>query len=224
MRKPGPHALELTLSTRIAFGLITSCYMATGVYVLAVCIYFAQTSSTSRRAVIITPNILATLITAGSYTVTTALIGIYGSLSPISRKPHLIAYAFSIILNMFVSTCIGMWMWVRTLDVHSMYAYNWRHVWPNGVRRGFQDTNICCGYLSPLDSPVQGSHSCLNKDVYGCMVFVQTYAQGYLSYVYTWLFVFVVVDVVALLGVLVVLVVRNDEERLRWSRANAIFR
>ncbi|KAJ2357567.1 hypothetical protein GGF43_001381 [Coemansia sp. RSA 2618] len=218
--------LTLKRSVRISFWLITTCYMATGVAALAAAGYFKSSDDASRHTVIVTDNVLNALLAAGAYTVASALIGIFGSLSPLTRKSWIIAYTWLLVLTMLVETGIGMWMWTRTLDAHGMYGYNWRHLWPDSVRRIFQDKNGCCGYLSPLDSPVLGSRACENAvpRAFGCMVAVQSYAQSYLTYIYTWLFGFVFIDVVALLAAMVLLTIRNDEERLRWSRANAIFR
>ncbi|KAJ2844218.1 hypothetical protein IWW36_005270 [Coemansia brasiliensis] len=185
--------------------------------------YFKATNKTSRRTVIISNSIESALLAVGAFIFASAVVGITGALSPLSRKKWLLVYVWLIVLATLLETGIGIWMWSRTLDVNGIYSYNWRHVWPDDVKQMFQDQGHCCGYLSPLDSPVSGSPSC-NSKAFGCMVSVQKYTQGYLTYIYTCLFAFVFVDVAALLSALVLLTIRNDEERLRWSRANAIFK
>ncbi|KAJ2366524.1 hypothetical protein H4S01_002661 [Coemansia sp. RSA 2610] len=217
--------LVLKLSVRISFAVATACYLATGAMALAVAGYFKGSKDSSRRTVIVTNNVLNTLLATGAYIVASALAGVFGSLAPLTRKRWLIAYTAMLIVAVLVETCIGIWLWSRTLDAHDLYAHNWRNLWPNEVKRIYQDKSGCCGYLNPHDSPAPGSPACdASTTTFGCMISVQEYAQNYLTYVYTWLFIFVVVDVAALLAVMVLLAIRNDEERLRWSRANSIFR
>ncbi|KAJ2713541.1 hypothetical protein H4R19_002196 [Coemansia spiralis] len=212
-------------SVCITFGLATACYTATGVATVAVSAYFIHTDDTSRRAVILTPNVLRSLLAAGLYIVLGATAGIVGALAPLQRKRWLTAYVGLVVGAILIDTGIGIWMWSRTLDIDGLYAHNWRHLWSEAVRRSFQDTGHCCGYLNPHDSPAAGSPSCADPaTAYGCLVSVHQYTHNRLAYIYSWLFGFVFVSVVALLSALVLLVVRNDAERLRWSRANAIFR
>ncbi|KAJ2001314.1 hypothetical protein GGI04_003788 [Coemansia thaxteri] len=126
---------------------------------------------------------------------------------------------------MLVETVVGIWLWFRTLDIDDLYGHNWRHLWSDSLKATFQDRAQCCGYLGPLDSPVLASPSCQNMaQAFGCMTSVQKYAQDYLGYIYTSVFGFVFVSLGAMLSGMVLLVVRNDEERWRWTRANAIFR
>ncbi|KAJ2608563.1 hypothetical protein H4S08_004404 [Coemansia sp. RSA 1365] len=152
-------------------------------------------------------------------------IGLHREYSPLTRKNWLISYIVFIVGAVLVETGIGIWMWSRTLDIDDLYGHNWRYLWTDDIKRSFQDKGNCCGYLNSQDSPAPGSDSCTNTAIpYGCMVSVQQYTHGYLTYIYSWLFGFVFVAIVALLAAMVLMVVRNDEERLRWSRANVIFR
>ncbi|KAI9474979.1 Tetraspanin family-domain-containing protein [Coemansia mojavensis] len=211
--------LTLNRSVRICFGLITTLYMLSGAAELTAGGYFKATNKTSRRSVIISSSIENALLSVGSLVFASAVVGVIGALSPLSRKKWLLAYVWLIVLATLFETGIGIWMWTRTLDVNGIYSYNWRNVWPGVIKQMFQDHGHCCGYLNPLDSPADSCNS-----AFGCVVSVQKYTQGYLTYTYTCLFAFVFVDVAALLSALVLLTIRNDEERLRWSRANAIFR
>ncbi|KAJ1729122.1 hypothetical protein LPJ61_003679 [Coemansia biformis] len=216
---------QVKRSVRIGFGLVSACYTASGVATVAVSAYFIRTSDTSRRSVILTPNVLYSLLAAGIYIIASATVGVMGALAPLRRKSWLTAYVWLVVGAILINTGIGIWMWARTLDIGDLYAHNWRHLWPEPVRRSFQDQGSCCGYLNPRDRPASGSPSCANAATrYGCMMSVHQYTHNNLAYIYSWLFGFVFVAVVALLSALVMLVVRNDAERLRWSRANAIFR
>ncbi|KAJ2157130.1 hypothetical protein GGF46_004720 [Coemansia sp. RSA 552] len=216
---------QLRRGVMVGFWMLAACYLATGLTSLGAGIYYRTSGDTSRRTVVVTDNVAGSFVAAGVYIVASAAAGIFGSLSLLNRKLWLTGHICSIILAMLVETSIGMWMWYRTLDVDEIYGRNWRTLWPKGVRRQFQEKGGCCGYLNPHDSPVLGTGGCkAPAAAFGCMVSVQEYAQGYLTYVYTWLFVFVLVAVTALLSAMVLMAMRNDEERLRWSRANAIFR
>ncbi|KAJ2792509.1 hypothetical protein H4R21_006159, partial [Coemansia helicoidea] len=212
-------------SVCLSFGFITACYAATGIGAVAASAYFIRTNDMSRRAVLLTPNLLRTLVVAGAYVILSALAGAIGALAPLQRKRWLVAYVWLVVVAILVQAGIGIWMWSRTLDIDDLYAHNWRHLWPEAVRRSFQDQGMCCGYLNPHDSPAAGSPSCANPaTAYGCIVSVHLYTHSRLAYIYSWVFGFVFVGVVALLSALVLVVVRNDAKRLQWSRANAIFR
>ncbi|KAI9505262.1 Tetraspanin family-domain-containing protein [Coemansia spiralis] len=218
--------MRLKLSVKIGFGLVTACYMATGIAALAVAGYFISAKSSPKREIIVTKNVLKSLFAAGAYIIAVSLVGIVGAMSPLSRKRWLLAYNWLLSTTILLETGVGLWMWARTLDINGLYAFNWRNLWSSDVKQSFQDAYQCCGYLSSKDSPVLSSASCKNPDAssYGCMVFVHDYARGSLSYIYTCVFAFVLVDVVAMLAGLIVLTIRNDEERWRWSRANSIFK
>ncbi|KAJ2789434.1 hypothetical protein H4R20_007183, partial [Coemansia guatemalensis] len=184
-------SLKLKYSVRIGFGLVTACYMLTGISALAAGGYFMATNDTSRRSAMLTTNVLRSLLAAGIYIVISALVGVYGSLAPLTRKSWLIAYIVLIVGAVLIETGIGIWMWSRTLDIDDLYGYNWRHLWSDEIKRSFQDKANCCGYLNMHDSPAPGSASCTDTVMpYGCMVSVQQYTHGYLTYIYSWLFGF----------------------------------
>ncbi|KAJ2597283.1 hypothetical protein GGF39_003118 [Coemansia sp. RSA 1721] len=216
--------MKLGLGMRITLGIVTGFYMATGIAAMAVSGYFLQTKGTSRQTIIVTDNVLRSLMAAGVYLVLNNIVGIVAILSPLKRKRWIVAYIWLVVIAMLVETGVGIWMWVRTLDINDLYGHNWRSLWSDDIKGIFQDSGSCCGYLGPTDSPVAGFGSCGSIDAYGCMVAVQTYARDYLAYIYTCLFSFVFIDVCALLSGMVLLVMRNDEERWRWSRANAILK
>ncbi|KAJ1934367.1 hypothetical protein EC988_008835, partial [Linderina pennispora] len=183
---------------------MTTMYILTGAAAIVVPVYFSRTATESRRVVIVTDNVLRSLYAVGAYIIISALAGIVGSLAPLRRKRFLQFYNWTIVLLILAEVSVGLWVWYRTLDANDMYAYNWRMLWPDSVKQVFQDNGSCCGYLGPQDSPVLASKSC-DENSYGCMRVVQSYAQDYLSYVYTCLFSFVIIDMGAMLSGMVVL-------------------
>ncbi|KAJ2031926.1 hypothetical protein IW146_000997 [Coemansia sp. RSA 922] len=218
--------MEVKLSIRISFGVLLALYLGTGIAAISVGGYFIHTEENSRRSIIVTKNVIALLFVAGAYIILNALVGIIAGLSPLSRKRWLQAYVWLIVIIMFVETGVGIWLWLRTLDIDDLYGHNWRHLWSDSFKRTFQDSAQCCGYLGPLDGPVMASPSCqLPSDrAFGCMTSVQKYAQSYLTYIYTGVFVLVFLSLGAMISGMILMIVRNDEERWRWTRANAIFR
>ncbi|KAJ2718736.1 hypothetical protein GGI07_005620 [Coemansia sp. Benny D115] len=198
--------------------------MATGIAALFVGAYYLRTDTSPRRTVILTDNILKCLMVAGVYVILNSLIGLTGSLAPLTRKAWLTCYVWLIAIAILVETGVGIWLWTRALDIHDLYGYNWRNLWTDEIKQVFQDEGKCCGYLGPSDHAMSGSGTCGQQAAFGCMLSVQHYAQDYLAYVYTCVFSFVFIDVATILSGMVLLVMRNDEERWRWSRANAIFR
>ncbi|KAJ2741957.1 hypothetical protein GGI20_004824 [Coemansia sp. BCRC 34301] len=217
--------MSVSLSIQISFGVLLALYLGTGIAALAVGAYFIHTEENSRRSIVVTKNVIALLFVAGAYIVVNAIVGIVAGLSPLSRKRWLQAYVWLIVVTMAVETAAGIWLWLRTLDINDLYGHNWRHLWSDSFKRTFQDSAQCCGYLGPLDGPVMSSPSCQMSDhAYGCMTSVQKYAQSYLTYIYTGVFLFVFLSLGAMISGMVLIVVRNDEERWRWTRANAIFR
>ncbi|KAJ1951108.1 hypothetical protein FBU59_000355 [Linderina macrospora] len=207
--------MQIQRGVKWAFAIMTTLYLLTGAAAIVVPVYFSRTATESRRVVIVTDNVLRSLYAVGAYIIISALSGIVGALAPLRRKRFLQFYTWTIVLLILAEVSVGLWVWYRTLDANDMYAYNWRMLWPDSVKQVFQDNGSCCG-------PVLASKSCEQLS-YGCMRVVQAYAQGYLSYVYTCLFSFVIVDVGAMLAGMVVLVMRNDEERWRWSRSKFVF-
>lgn len=218
--------MEVKLSIRISFGTLLALYLGTGIAALSVGGYFIHTEENSQRSIVVTKNVIALLFVAGAYIILNAIVGIIAGLSPLSRKRWLQAYVWLIVITMFVETAAGIWLWLRTLDIDDLYGHNWRHLWSDSFKRTFQDSAQCCGYLGPLDGPVMASSSCqLPSDrAYGCMKSVQKYAQSYLTYIYSGVFVFVFLSLGAMISGMILMIVRNDEERWRWTRANAIFR
>ncbi|KAJ2843310.1 hypothetical protein J3B02_005302 [Coemansia erecta] len=216
--------MRLSLGMKITLGTVTALYLATGIAALAVSGYFLQTKGASRQKIIVTDNVLQSLLAAGIYLILNNLVGIVAIVSPLKRKRWIVAYIWLVIIAMLVQTSVGIWMWVRTLDINDLYGYNWRNLWSDDIKSAFQDHGSCCGYLGPADRPVAGTGSCGSVDAFGCMISVQAYAQDYLAYIYTCLFGFVFIDVCALLSGMVLLLMRNDEERWRWSRANTILK
>ncbi|KAJ2364802.1 hypothetical protein IW150_006387 [Coemansia sp. RSA 2607] len=216
--------MKLKLSIKLSFGIFTGIYMATGISALVVGGYFLGTKKYTRQTIIVTDNVLRSLLAAGVYIILNAFVGIAGALSPLKRKNMIVAFIWLVFIAILVETGVGIWLWIRTLDINDLYGHNWRNLWSDSIKREFQDQGTCCGYLGPNDSPISDSEYCKNPNAYGCMIAVQQYAQNYLGYIYTCLFSFVFIDIAALLSGMVLLVIRNDEERWRWSRANAIFK
>ncbi|KAJ1888325.1 hypothetical protein LPJ66_008638 [Kickxella alabastrina] len=217
--------MRIKTSVKAVFGFLLALYTATGIAALAVSGYFLNNKNSSRRTIIITDNVLHSVMAAGIYVGVNVVVGIIGSLSPLTRKRWLSAYVWLAAIAILVETGMGIWLWSRTLNIDDLHGYNWRNLWSDDIKLIFQNEGKCCGYLSPLDSPVLNSATCENiQDAYGCMTAVNNYAHNYLTYVYTCMFCFVFVDVSAMLSGMVLLVIRNDEERWRWSRTNAIFK
>ncbi|KAJ2523646.1 hypothetical protein GGI11_001359 [Coemansia sp. RSA 2049] len=218
--------LQLKRGVQFGYGVVTACYMATGITALAVAGYFLSEHSSPKRETIVTTNVIKSLFVAGSFIILVSFVGIIGVLAPLKRKKWLVAYICLQVLTIIVETGVGIWLWSRTLDINDLYGFNWRSLWSDEMKMSYQDDYKCCGYLNPHDSPVLSSDSCRNADAssFGCTLFVHNFALDSLSYIYTYVFSFVFVDVVAMLSGMVVLTIRNDEERLRWSRANSIFK
>ncbi|KAI8323893.1 hypothetical protein GQ54DRAFT_88376 [Martensiomyces pterosporus] len=214
--------MDVKTSVKVTFLVLTGVYMATGVAALVTGGYFTKTSGESRRVVIMTDNVLRWLFAAGCYIIINASIGFIGSLAPLRRKRWLQIHIWLTFLAVLVESSVGIWLWTRTLDINGFYAYNWRNLWADSVKQIFQDSSNCCGYMGPGDSPVMASASCQNlATAYGCKPEVQKYAQSYLAYVYSCLFSFVILDIAAMLAAMVLLVLRNDEERWRCSTLNS---
>ncbi|KAJ2490621.1 hypothetical protein IWW37_002995 [Coemansia sp. RSA 2050] len=218
--------MTVKLSIRMSFGALLALYLGTGIAALSAGGYFIHTEENSRRSIIVTKNVVVLLFVAGAYIILNAIVGVIAGLSPLSRKRWLQAYIWLTGITIIVETVAGIWLWLRTLNIGDLYGHNWRHLWSDNFKRSFQDSGQCCGYLGPLDGPVMSSPSCqLQADhVFGCMASVQKYAQGYLTYIYSGVFVFVFLSLGAMVSGMVLLIIRNDEERWRWTRANAIFR
>ncbi|KAJ2842494.1 hypothetical protein GGI22_007535, partial [Coemansia erecta] len=218
--------MRLNSSVQFGFGLLTACYMATGITALAVAGYIVGEDDSPKRETIVTTNIIKSLFVAGVFIIITSLVGITGALSPLSRKRWLLAYIWLLAMTILFETGVGIWLWSRTLDIGDLYGSNWRSLWSEAMKRSYQDDYQCCGYLNPHDSPVLSSDSCqnVNESSFGCTHFVHEFALDSLGHIYTCVFSFVLVDVLAMMSGLVVLIIRNDEERWRWSRANSIFK
>ncbi|KAJ2558111.1 hypothetical protein EV175_000956 [Coemansia sp. RSA 1933] len=218
--------MRLKSSVQFGFGLVTACFMATGIAALSVAGYFVSEDSSPKRETIVTTNVIKSLFVAGVFIILVSFVGITGALSPLSRKRWLLAYIWLLVVTILFETGVGIWLWSRTLDIDDLYGLNWRSLWSDAMKKSYQDDYQCCGYLNPHDSPVLSSDSCqnANESSFGCTHFVHQYALDSLGYIYTFVFSFVLVDVFAMLSGLVVLIIRNDEERLRWSRANNIFK
>ncbi|KAJ1903992.1 hypothetical protein LPJ81_002756 [Coemansia sp. IMI 209127] len=218
--------MRLKSSVQFGFGLLAACYMATGIAALAVAGYIVSENASPKRETIVTTNIVKSLFVAGVFIIIVSLVGITGALSPLSRKRWLLAYIWLLAMTILFETGVGIWLWSRTLDIGDLYGSNWRSLWSDAMKRSYQDDYQCCGYLNPHDSPVLSSDSCqnVNESSFGCTHFVHEFALDSLGHIYTCVFSFVLVDFLAMMSGLVVLIVRNDEERWRWSRANSIFK
>ncbi|KAF9162602.1 phospholipid scramblase 1 [Mortierella sp. AD011] len=154
----------------------------------------------------------------GGVVVGTAVFGLVGGAAPIKLKVILTSFVFMLIGAMLAELGLGGVIWFKTLRMRSLYQSQWP-TWPDTLKIAFQDmTSLtgygqCCGYTQFTDVVLSGACADPNQQFDGCEEKVSAFADGYLRKLFTSLFGFTIVNVFLFVSAIILILIRNDEER-----------
>jgi hypothetical protein len=217
--------MAIEKSVRMMFLGMNSIYLIGGITCVIVGSYFHTNPYARRNAVVTTDDILS-LICIGAIVVFNGLAGMFGFLNPITRRPILVAFCFVVLGIVVAQIVMGLVIWYKTLTMYDGFAVHWRG-WDEELRLAFQTLdpdNPCCGFTGPTDFPATSNICNANTPptVPGCQATVYSYAAGYLSNIYTWIFIFVFVGLFDFLTAVMVLQAATDEERYQKISQKAV--
>ncbi|ORY03443.1 hypothetical protein K493DRAFT_276545 [Basidiobolus meristosporus CBS 931.73] len=152
-------------------------------------------------------------LTIGVLAILSSFTGFRGFTHPIRNKKWLMLYGWLVVGILVIELALGAVIWFRSLGIRDDFSAKWRS-WDPALRGLFQETDGCCGYYHSRDFPAD-TLSCRNpdRDWPGCVDMIYIYSDNYLRNIYTVLFGFVVVDLCAFFGLVVLVQARNNQER-----------
>ncbi|RKP25093.1 hypothetical protein SYNPS1DRAFT_29162 [Syncephalis pseudoplumigaleata] len=189
--------------------------------------YFENNQHARRNAVVSMDNIRS-LISIGALVLFSSLVGFFGFVKPIVRKPILISFGLSVVGIVIVLVIMGIHVWYTTLTMYDDFAYKWRG-WDPSLRNGFQTFtpgSPCCGYANPHDFPAANDFCgpSTPMSVPGCRDTIYSYASSYLTNIYTCVFLFVFIGILDFLTVIMVIQAASEEERYERMSQKRLYR
>lgn len=125
-------------------------------------------------------------------------------------------YNLFLIITVILTLALGAFVWFGALDIRNGYGKRWLQ-WDSKIKALFQKEENCCGYISSTDQPII-TNTCpleiINSGVLpGCADNIYAFVNDYLKNIYSCLFLFAAVDVIALLASLVLNQALIDQAR-----------
>ncbi|KAK9765231.1 hypothetical protein K7432_006609 [Basidiobolus ranarum] len=204
--------MKISFSIKISFFILTLVFMASGLVAISVGAYFWATPY-ARRRVVVTEDILIAGLAMGMAAIFSSFVGFHGFRYPVRNKKSLVLYGWLVVLVLVTELALGAVIWFRSLSIRDSFSDKWRS-WDPALRGLFQETDGCCGYYDNTDFPAD-SISCRyqNYGWPGCVDMIYIYSDNYLRNIYTVLFGFVVVDIFAFFGSVILIQASNNQER-----------
>ncbi|KAI9598899.1 Tetraspanin/Peripherin [Syncephalis fuscata] len=208
--------MAIQKSVRVMFLVMNSIFFAAGIASVAIGAFFQNNHHARRNAVVSEDNILS-LISIGAIVLFSSVVGFFGFVQPIPRKPILISFSISVVGIVIVLVVMGIHVWYTTLTMYDDFAFHWRK-WSVSLRDNFQTFtpgSPCCGYSNPHDFPAPSDFcgATTPMSVPGCRDTIYAYASSYLTNIYTCTFLFVFIGILDFLTTIMVIQSANEEER-----------
>ncbi|KAK9765783.1 hypothetical protein K7432_005621 [Basidiobolus ranarum] len=212
-----PPVSLITFNMKLTLFVSIVLFIATGGVLGGFGYYFFITPF-KRRAIVISTEMIFASLALGGFIVLTSLIGLLGFLSPLRRKGVLTCFIWLIAIVFLAQVGLGGLVWFNSLTIRGSYSDKWRE-WDPSLRAVFQETDQCCGYYQETDFPaISPLCQVQPTNLPGCVDAIHIFTENYLQRIYTLLFSFTAIDVMAILATLVVIQASRDQKRSEVSK------
>jgi len=214
----------VTRSLRRTLAGIIFVYTIAAIIAVSVSVYFLSTPN-KRRQVIVGQEQVHVALSIGVLMMISSCIFIIGITSQKAGGLSLKIFNLLNLCIMIMTLCLGAYAWFQSLNIQGSYKDRWM-TWPESARVLFQDEGSCCGYENVTDYPALTGY-CTKESIsqtliQGCAKSMYNFVIGYLSNIYTALFLFTCVNFVSLMGSLVLLRAQEDQRRYEKSMRKMI--
>jgi len=205
---------------RIAYAVTTILYLISGALAIAANSLLTQMCTNDNiLKLLFGPTLLQLILAAGIVVIISTVFGVASTIHTVKRRKTLYAYGITIMIAALLEMISGAILWFQSLQMRALFDSRWQIMFSSADIAKYQDDHKCCGFLDPRDRavdsafcPAQNAASSLNV---GCKESISKAGTGSLEFVYTILFGFVIVDVLAFLSCIILGQMRKDEERFR---------
>ncbi|PVU88136.1 hypothetical protein BB561_006011 [Smittium simulii] len=163
---------------------------------------------------------------AGISSLITVMVGFIGFLKPHKRSRMFRMYQIGVAIVFILELSLAISIWSKSLKIAKNYNHIWRTTMDNFSRSTFQSIGKCCGFLHSSDFPSYITPECSgpkSESYMGCVGPLQKYVSKYLSKHYNASFMFIFIDIYALLVGIVLKFTLDVHERTLYNRSNKIF-
>ncbi|CAG8690659.1 17618_t:CDS:2 [Cetraspora pellucida] len=196
-----------------SFAFLEILYFATGVLMISLGIVWFMSLGQNLRSIVMTSGLIIGGISVGAFTVVSFLVAVVGFSNPLRHKNWLIVHVIMIVLTSLALLALGGDIWFRTLNERQQFGNEWLR-WDESMKIMFEDQLQCCGYQNSTDNPA--SSRCtqdVDPSIPGCIGPITSRADRLSRQLFTTLFGFITVDILAFFATIILIQARNVEER-----------
>ncbi|KAL1917436.1 uncharacterized protein VTP21DRAFT_3829 [Calcarisporiella thermophila] len=198
---------------RLVQHLITLAFLAKGIILLTFpTVWYFQDEFI--RDLVMSRHLELVGMIAGGMSLFVGVLSLVGGLPMVRQKNYLIIANWILLVIFMIELVIASIPWFDSLQLFESLPNSWAKL-STATRANFQNRNRCCGFMNPRDNAVP-SDICTPLSVFpGCGKMIIDRGTNFLTVVYTTLFGFDTLDVIAFLANVILLKEMDEEERNR---------
>jgi hypothetical protein len=127
------------------------------------------------------------------------ICGLLGAFRPCRFKLYLKIFAISVTFIVVFQLCVGIYIWFHSLSMRELYPDQWVG-WTVPNKGKIERMGKCCGYFNSRNHIVITKQCNLGVPLPGCEEYIIQYAGWYLVNVYTPMFSFIALEIMALMA------------------------